>query len=83
MNCNDWEQDMANRTQEHRPRRGWSGGQGAFGEEPTDKAALRRYRDRDQLQPQGYPADKPPTDADATEKSKLPERDKQHGSDDH
>ena len=58
---------------------------GAWGEPPpADKDALKRYRDRDQLQPQGskYPADKQPTDPDAIESSKLPERDKQYGSDD-
>ncbi|HEX2115362.1 MAG TPA: hypothetical protein VHM01_13225 [Alphaproteobacteria bacterium] len=58
---------------------------GAWGELPeTDKDALKRYRDSDQLQPQGskYPADKRPTDPDAVEASDLPERDKQYGGDD-
>jgi hypothetical protein len=57
---------------------------GASGERPpADKDTLQRYRDRDQLKPQGrYPADKRPTDPDAVEASDLPERDKQYGGDD-
>lgn len=57
---------------------------GAFGSEPpAEPGALRRYKDEEQLKPQGgYPADKRPTDPDAIEQSGLPERDKQYGSDD-
>ena len=60
------------------------GQRGAFGDAPpADQDALQRYKDRDQLQPQGSdPADKRPTDPDAIERSDLPERDKQYGSDD-
>lgn len=57
---------------------------GAYGSEPpAEKDALKRYKDKDQLQPQGkYPADKRPMDPDAIERSGLTERDKQYGSDD-
>jgi len=57
---------------------------GAFGSEPpAEKDALKRYKDEDQLQPQGSPAaDKRPTDPEAIERSDLSERDKQYGSDD-
>lgn len=59
------------------------GQRGAFGDAPPAKPdALRRYKDRDQLQPQGSPADKRSTDPDAIERSDLPERDKQYGSND-
>jgi hypothetical protein len=57
---------------------------GAFGSEPpAEKGALRRYKDRDQLRPQGSdPADKRPTDPDSIEHANLPARDTQYGSDD-
>lgn len=41
-----------------------------------------RPKDQEQLAPQGYPADRRPTDPDEIEASGLPERDKQYGSDD-
>lgn len=49
---------------------------GAFGSEPpAEKDALQRYKDRDQLKPQGGdPADRP-TDSGAIERPKLPKRD--------
>jgi hypothetical protein len=60
------------------------GQRGAFGDAPpADTDALRRYKNRDQLQPQGSnPAGKQPTDPEAIERSDLPERDKQYGSND-
>lgn len=71
---------MAGTKDDFRPK---PGSHGAFGSEPpADKDALRRYTDRDQLEPQGYPADKRPTDPDAVERSDLRQRDKQYGSDD-
>lgn len=57
---------------------------GAFGSEPpAEKDALNRYKDRDQLRPQGSdPAAKQPTDPDAIEDANPPARDKRCGSDD-
>jgi hypothetical protein len=54
-----------------------SPGHGAFGDAPpADRDALKRYKDSDQLQPQGKPADKRTPDA---ERAERPERGGPHG----
>lgn len=53
---------------------------GAFGSEPpAEKDALTRYKDKDQLQPQGYPADKKPAAPDAAGRSDQAGKKKQLG----
>jgi len=62
------------------PRRG---SHGAYGSEPpAHPDALRRYKDHDQLKPQGDPAEKRPTDPSAIERSDRPDRDTQYGGTD-